>query len=229
MTAGPLTLRPILLPLAVALLTAGCGASPTAPERHGPITVVIQCEPTDAQTSRCAATVDCGLYGCYPGTPHDITATAAWKVDDPAVARVNAPGQLERVAPGDTVVRASQAGVGENYSPISVFAGTAPLQTFIVSGTVTDGSNAAHPPLSGATVEILDGLVAGRRAASGIAPPYMPGYWAPTGFFGSGDYEFFGIPKGTYTLRASKPGYLSQERVGTIGGGSAQFALVRAE
>lgn len=213
----------------VALLAAGCGASPTAPERHGPITVEIRCAPADTETARCTAPISCGLYGCPSGMPRDITATASWTVEDQAVARVVGPGEIVRVAPGDTVVRVSQAGVGENLWPISVFAGTAPLQTFIITGSVSDGGDPAHPPLDGVTLEILDGLVAGRRQTSGIAPAFMPGYWAPTGFFQRGQYEFFGIPSGTYRLRASKAGYVAQERALTLGSTPTQFVLERAE
>ena len=92
----------------------------------------------DTQSTRCAATVDCGLYGCYAGTPHNITAGATWTVENPAVARIVRPGQIERVGPGDTVVRASQASVGEGSCPVSVFDGTAPLQTHLLGGTVSD-------------------------------------------------------------------------------------------
>ena len=219
----------VLAAVGAALANVSCGSTPTSPDRHGPITVTVQCEPASAQLTRCRAPVSCGLYGCYPGTPDDLTSRATWTVENAAVARIVAPGQVEAVGPGDTVVRASDASVGEGSTPVSVFPGTAPLPTLILTGSVADGSIAAHPPLDGATVQILDGLVAGRIATSGVAPPFMPGYWGPTGFFRSGDYEFFGIPKGTYTVRVSRPGYVTQQRAITIGSTPTQFVLERAE
>jgi hypothetical protein len=148
-------------------------------------------------------------------------------VEDPSIARVVAPGQIERVGPGNTVVRASQFGVGDGSCPITVFADTPPLQTHLLFGSVSDGSDPAHPRLDGVIIEILDGRVAGRKATSGVAAPFMPGYWPPTASLPSGDYNFFGIPSGTYHLRASKPGYVAQER--ETNGSYTAFVLDRAQ
>jgi hypothetical protein len=102
-----------------------------------------------------------------------------------------------------------------------VFPGTAPLATSLLSGTVLDGSDPARPPLNGATVQILNGLVAGRTGVSGVAPPFMPGFWQPSGTFPAGMFEIFGVPPDSYRLRVFKPGYVTQERdVAALAGSS---------
>jgi hypothetical protein len=213
--------------LYVAVLVGGCGGSPTAPERHGPITVGISCTPIDGRYTACRATVSCGLYGCYPGTPPDLTATATWTSDDPSIMRITAAGMLEAVAPGDTVVRASHPLAGSGSWPISVFRGTAPLPTFGLFGVVSDGSDPARPPLNGATVVVLNGLRGQQMQVSGVPPSFLPGYWPPSPSFPSGFYMFFGLPRDTYRVRVSKPGYVTQERDIIPGSTPPSFVLQR--
>lgn len=95
------------------------------------------------------------------------------------------------------------------FIPIAVFAGTAPLETYEYEGTVYDGGGASRTPLNGASVEILTGLVAGRQTISGSQPDFFPGATVPPAV--PGHYAFFGVPSGTYRLRVSKPGFVTQE------------------
>ena len=205
---------------------AACG-SPTAPDqRTGPITVTISCTPKDARTTTCSASVSCGLYGCLPNTPADATSTSTWTSENPSIVRVVSAGIVEAVAPGDTVIRTSHPLAGDGSRSISVFPGTAPLATSVLAGSVVDGSDPARPPLNGATVQILTGLVAGKTAVSGVPPPFLPGFWEPSPNFPAGSFDIFGVPQDTYRLRVAKAGYGTQERDVTALVGSA-FVLLR--
>jgi len=126
--------------------------------------------------------------------------------------RIVSPGIIEAVAPGDTAIRASHPLGGEGSRAISVFPGTAPLATTVLSGSVVDGSDPARPPLNGATVQVLTGLVAGKTAVSGTPAPFLPGFWPPNGNFPAGMFEIFGVPSDAYRLRVFKAGYVTQER-----------------
>jgi hypothetical protein len=198
--------------LAVGALASGCGSSPAAPDRTGPVTVIITCTSSAARVSTCIASVSCGLYGCRPGTPVDATSTSNWTSDDPSIVRIVSAGLLEAAAPGNTVVRATHQLAGQGTQSISVFPGTAPLPTFVLAGTVFDGSDPSRLPLNGATIQVLSGLVGGRTATSGTEAQFMPGFWPPGGRFPAGAYEIFGVPSGNYRLRVSKTGYVPQER-----------------
>ena len=192
--------------------TAGCGSTPTAPERHGPISIWILCEAGTPPFTTCRAPVFCTLYPCAAGTPTDITTSGTWTSDDPAIVRIAAPGLLEAVSLGDTVVRVALPPVGGELRPVSVFPGTPPLPTWEIAGTVYDGSVTPRVPLDGATVEVLTGIVAGWKAISGVEPPAKPGFPGWSVQFPRGHYEIRGVPSFPYSVRASRPGYVSQER-----------------
>lgn len=160
----------------------------------------------------CRAPINCD-YSCAAGTPSDVTQVAVWSVDDPSVARIAAPGVVVPVASGNTVLRVSwtvPSGFTTAYFiPIAVFPGSAPLETYEYEGLIYDGGAPARTPLNGALVEVLDGLVAGRRTVSGAIPDFYPGATLPPAV--AGHYAFFGIPSGTYRLRVSKAGFVTQE------------------
>jgi hypothetical protein len=102
------------------------------------------------------------------------------------------------------------------------------LPTFEIDGVVyQSGTTAMTGGISGAVVTVLDGLAAGRTAITGVLPPPRPGFIVLPGILPY-YYRLFGIPPGGYTLRATKDGYASQERVVTVatdGGPVADFAL----
>ena len=126
--------------------------------------------------------------------------------------RIVSAGVVEAVATGDTVIRTSHVLAGDGSRSISVFPGTAPLATYVLAGSVVDGSDPARPPLNGATVQILTGLAAGKAAVSGIAPPFLPGFWQPSPNYPPGSFDIFGVPQDVYRLRVFKTGYVTQER-----------------
>jgi hypothetical protein len=177
------------------------------PTRHGLAQVTIRCAPSSSASTLCVAPVSCSLYDCAPGTPTEVTNAATWSVDNTAVARVIAPGTIQAVGVGHTVLRVSWT-YSNYFISIGVFAGTAPLQTYEYEGSIFDGGGPPRTPLDGALVEILDGLPAGRTTTSGGTPEFIPG---ATIVVGPGHYAFFGVPEGTYRLRVSKSGYVAQE------------------
>jgi len=211
--SGPATRVVSVALLSAGVFVGGCGSGPTSPDtRTGPITVDISCTPGGARVTACTARVYCGLYGCVAGTPADATSTSTWTSDDPSVVRVVSAGVLEAVAPGNTIVRSSHPLAGEGSHAIAVFPDGAPTPTFVLAGTVYDGSDPGRPPLNGASIQVLSGVIAGRTATSGTEPPFVPGFWGPDGLIVAGSYEIFGVPSGSYRIRVSKPGYASQER-----------------
>ena len=202
-----------LLLLLLVILSGACNSAPTTPERHGIPQIVVACDsPTTVSLTSCRATVYCSLYSCEPTIPHDVTTAAEWTSDAPGIVRIASPGLLEAVSPGNTVVRAKWTYAGgptSSFVSVAVFVGTAPLQTYEYEGNVYDGGGPPRTPLNGALVEIVTGLVAGRQTVSGNPPDFLPGatILPPV----PGHYGFFGVPQGTYRLRVSKSGFLTQE------------------
>jgi hypothetical protein len=198
--------------VALTLPAVACGSTPTEPERHGIPQVTIACTVASDTATVCRAPIGCALYPCASGTPSDVTQTADWKADDPSVATVVGPGIVLSVGVGNTVLRVAWKDTSFTttyFIPIAVFNGTAPLPTYEYEGTIYDGGGPPRTPLNGASVEILAGLVAGRQTISGNQPDFFPGATIPPPI--AGHYAFFGIPSGTYRLRVSKPGFVTQE------------------
>jgi len=194
------------------LPAVACGSTPTAPERHGIPQVHLVCTVVSDTATVCRAPITCELYPCASGTPSDVTQVADWKTDDPSVATVVGPGIVTSAGVGNTVLRVAWKDTNFTttyFIPIAVFTGTAPLLTYEYEGTIYDGGGPPRTPLNGALVEILTGLVAGRQTISGNQPDSFPGATIPPRT--AGHYAFFGIPSGTYRLRVSKPGFVTQE------------------
>jgi len=174
-----------------------------------------------------AASNKWNLY-VYCPIEEDVTLSANWVVADSSIVRMLEPGIFTAVGPGHTFVRATWERLTSPMRPVSVFPGTPPIPTGEITGSVWHaGQVPANSYIDGAVVEILDGLVAGRTATSGVPPPLLPGYLGPLG--GKGYYRLLGIPPGTYRLHLTKDGYGSQERgVEVTGSGtrSVDFPLL---
>ena len=127
---------------------------------------------------------------------------------------------------GNTFIRATWNGIESEMQPVSVFPGMPPRRTREIFGAVDPRGSLPRIYLNGAVIEILDGVVAGRSAVSGVPPPLLPGYLGP---FGSdGYYRLLGVPPGTYHLRMTRAGDASQERevvVTDSGGALAEFQV----
>jgi hypothetical protein len=156
----------------------------------------------------------------YCPMQQDVTQSAEWMIADATIVKSVAPGVFAAAAIGDTFVRATWQGHASSTIPVSVFEGTAPLPTYEIFGSVWQaGQVPASSYIDGAVIQILNGLVSGRAATSGVPPPLPPGYLGPFG--GSGYYRLLGVPPGTYRVRITKDGYASQERdVTVVGPGS---------
>ena len=193
-------------------MTVACGSrTPTEPESYGVPQVSFGCTVTSETV--CTAQITCDLDPCRPGTPSDVTQVAQWSTDDPSVAVVASPGVIRSVGVGNTVLRVAWNAAPLNFTttffrPIAVFTSTPPLPTYEYEGNIYDGGGPPSTPLSGALVEILTGLVAGRQTISGNQPDFVPGATLPPPV--AGHYAFFGIPNGTYQLRVSKAGFVTQ-------------------
>jgi len=222
-----------LLPVGALGLSLACG-SPTSPDtRTGYIALRILCDESGAAPLRCLAETYCsGSYRCPDpqADGRDVTLAADWSSADGSIARLVSPGTFDAVGPGNTVIYASMSGVSvQAAQTVVVFDGTGPLPTNEIFGSVWEaGRTVATGAINGAVVEVLNGHVAGRTAISGVPPPLLPGFFGPFG--GPGYYRVLGVPPGTYTLRATAAGYVSQERTVAVparGSPSADFQMAR--
>ncbi len=132
------------------------------------------------------------------GAERDVTSEATWASTQQAVATVSA-GTVTGVALGRTLIRVeysapSADGLRVERRGASLLIVVKPDGTFILSGTVTEPVGVT---VGNATVEVIDG----------------PSNRVTTN--SSGFYELFGV-SGTFTLRASKQGYLDETRALTV-------------
>jgi len=214
--------RSRIVPTLCAVLVAACGGgTPAGPTRYGPPSLVVSCYPVGTTSLTCKAGVTCYLYPCAPGTPSDVTYEAVWESADTSILRVVAAGYFDAVGLGDTVVNArwQYDQRAEGGRTVSVFPGLPPQPTAEIFGSVYEaGKTAAVAPIDGALIEVIEGLLVGRTATSGVPPPLPPGY-GPAG--GRGYYRLLAVPAGTYRLRVTKEGYVAQEREVTVPVGSS--------
>lgn len=203
----------------------GCG-SPTAPDtRTGMIFVRVRCDGAGASPLVCRAETYCGTYRCPNPVADgaDVTNAASWSVADDVIRQVG-PGRFEAVRPGDSVIRVAVPGaMTEARQTVSVFPGTAPLPTHEIFGSVRElGKTDLTGGISGALIQVLDGLIAGRTATTGVPPELPPGFVGPFG--GPNSYRILAVPPGTYRVRATARGYLTDERLVTVRADSSAAA-----
>lgn len=225
------------------VLIAACDStSPTAPDtRTGVIDMrIVTCDPSGRSPLECKAQTFCsGPYRCPDPSANerDITELGRWISRTPDVVLAVGPGRFQQIGVGDGLIAVFYRPEGyhelQAERPVSVFPGTAPLPTILVRGTVLEaGKTATTGGIQGAVVRVIDGLIAGRTAVTGVAPQPVPGFVA--GPLAPNRYVLLGVPPGRYRVRTDAEGYFPLERVGTVtdrirwdDNGTDDFQLVR--
>ena len=201
----PFPMRSVIILLAFAV--AGCSSAPTGPSRSGPTAVNLLCLPVQVNLQCRLTKVD---YSEPPPPSVDVTRLAEWAVSNPAIATVSS-GFVSVVGQGELDITASYA----NYTPqvwsVLIDSQQPPQVIYFLSGVIreNDGTDTRIPD---AVVEILDGYNAGKSATSNQFGAY---------------HISRVLTKVSFTVRASKPGYLTSTTTyqvdGPTGLGNAPF------
>ena len=133
------------------------------------------------------------------GSQHDITSLVTWSTSDPKIATVNSLGFVTVLKSGDVVIRMRYNGE-DNFIPLTVRPGGANYYFKALSGWTTDARDGTKIP--GVNVLVLDGPNANRMATSGQ----------------DGAYQMYELQLGTFTVRFSKPGYVTVNRTAFLSG-----------
>jgi hypothetical protein len=180
---------------AVALTVTGCRSTPTSPSSPSgasTLRVEVMC-PEFGESFRCSA------YVMTSNSSQDVTGLAQWSTSSPAIATVSTTGLVTVVGAGEVSIRATYQGTS-GYAIVSVAPGQGISGTFRdLQGTVLS----MEGPLPDVLMEILNGANAGRKTTT-----------SSTGWF-----SMTGLQDGQFTIRLSKPGYVTAEYVWSIPGG----------
>jgi hypothetical protein len=201
----------ILCMLSLAALACGCGdandsptapSGPTGPSAPPPHTrIVVNC-PEFGESSRCTA------FAATDRDGQDITGLADWSTSDPAIATINSTGLVTAHAPGEVAIRAS-------YQDATGFAFVWAIPGRGLHGTSRTLAGmvlSMEGRLADALMEILDGPNAGRRMITSS----------------NGTFYMDGLQDGVFTIRLSKPGYVTAEYRWSIPGGNERIPTLTA-
>lgn len=168
-----------------AIVTASC-AGEDSPSSPSSLTVVeVRC-PEFGESSRCSA------YSTVGGRDgQDVTGLARWSTGDPAIATVSSTGLVTARHTGEVAIRASYQG-GTGFASVWAIPGLGLHGTFrTLQGVVLS----LNGPLSEVAMEILSGSNAGRRMTTSS----------------NGRFFMDGLHDDNFTIRLSKPGYVTAE------------------
>lgn len=178
--------------------TPGSPSEVTVPSRG---TVMVMC-PEFGESFRCRA------FAEFDDGGGDVTGLAEWSTGDPTIASVSSTGLVTAHATGEVAIRASYRGAS-GFAAVWVIPGGGVHGTSrILQGNVYS----LNGPLADVLMEILNGPNAGRRTTTGV-----------NGFF-----YIDGLRDGQFTIRLSKPGYMTAEYVWSIPGGEERHPTLSA-
>ena len=188
--------------IVAATMPASCGAnSPTAP--LGPPPQIFVTCPEFGESSRCSA-----FALLESGDSRDVTGMADWRTGDPSIASVSSTGLVTAYTTGEVVIRASYEG-GTGFVAVWAIAGQGLHGIYrTLQGTVLSLSGA----LPGVVMEILKGPNAGRSMTTSS----------------NGVFYMDGLQDGQFTIRLSKPGYVTAEYLWSIPGGRDRYTTLTA-
>lgn len=180
-----------------ALLTVGCGGdTPTGPSDDDALagtTLEVRC-PEFGESSRCNAY---GIEG------QDVTGLATWSTSDSAIATVTSTGLVTAHRSGEVAIRANYRG-GTSFRLVWAVPGQGLYGT---SRTLAGMVLSMNGPLPGVVMLILNGPNAGRTMTTSA----------------EGRFYMTDLQNGQFTIRLSKPGYLTAEYVWSIPGGAERI------
>jgi hypothetical protein len=127
-------------------------------------------------------------------TSQEVTGLATWSTSDTAIATVNSVGFVTVLKNGDVAVRAEYAGLA-GFMTMTVAPGGLRRYHRTLSGWALDAQTEAK--ISGVSVEVVGGANTGRASFTGQ----------------DGAYQMDDLEPGTFTVRFTKSGYLSSERI----------------
>ena len=185
-----------------AATVSGCGKeTPTGPA--GPPPQIFVVCPEFGESSRCFA------HALFDnGDSRDITGLADWSTGDAAIATVSSTGSVTAHATGEVAVRAAyQSGVG--FVAVWAVPGRGLFGIYrYLQGTVLSLNGA----LPGVLMEILNGPNAGRSMTTSS----------------NGGFYMDNLQDGQFTIRLSKPGYVTAQYEWSIPGGKDRTPTLTA-
>ena len=191
--------------LTVAAMTAaGCAKddsnSPNGPSSpSGATQLFVQC-PEFGESSRCTA------FAAPPS--QDVTGLAQWSTSNPAIATISSTGVVTATTTGEVSIRASYQGAS-GFVIVWAIPGQGLSGTSRTLSGMVLGLTGALPDV---LMEILNGPNAGRSMTTSSG----------------GRFYMDNLRDGQFTIRLSKPGYVTAEYVWSIPGGKERTPTLSA-
>jgi len=192
--------------LAIAALTfPSCQAAPSTPS---PVTSATTNLKVDVKCPEFGESFRCSAFALSGDSGQDVTGLAEWSTGNPAIATVSSGGLVSVLAAGEVSIRASYKGVS-GFAIVSVSPGQG------LSGTSRNLDGvilSLEGPLADVLMEILTGPNAGRQTTTSS----------------NGRFFMGNLLDSTFSIRLSKPGYVTAVYTWTIPGGQDRTATLTA-